>query len=101
MLAALPSQAVVINPGRGSTVDEAALAAALRANRIAGAVLDVFEREPLPPDHAFWTLPNVLITSHTAALSVPADIAPVFTDNYRRFVAGAPLRYVVSFADGY
>ncbi len=101
LLAALPSRAVFINPGRGSTVDEAALADALRSKRIAGAVLDVFEREPLPPDHELWTLPNVRITSHTAALSLPEDIAPVFIDNYRRLVAGAPLRYVVSFADGY
>ena len=101
LIAALPPRAVFINPGRGATVDEAALAEALRARRIAGAVLDVFEREPLPPDHEFWTLPNVRITSHTAALSVPEDIAPVFVDNYRRFAAGAPLRYVVSFADGY
>ena len=101
LLAALPPRAVVINPGRGSSVDEAALAEALRANRIAGAVLDVFEREPLPPDHVFWTLPTVIITSHTAALSLPADIAPIFVDNYRRLLAGAPLNYVVDFNAGY
>jgi phosphoglycerate dehydrogenase-like enzyme len=101
LLAALPPRAVFINPGRGSTVDEAALADALRTNRLAGAVLDVFAREPLPADHVFWTLPNVVITSHTAALSVPEDIAPLFIDNYRRYLAGAPLRYVVNFADGY
>jgi phosphoglycerate dehydrogenase-like enzyme len=101
LLAALPPRAVFINPGRGSVVDEAALAEALGANRIAGAVLDVFEREPLPPDHVFWTLPNVLITSHTAALSVPADIAPIFIENYRRFVSGRPLKYQVDFEAEY
>ena len=101
LLAALPPHAVFINPGRGSTVDEAALADALQAKRIAGAVLDVFDREPLPPEHRFWTLPNVLITSHTAALTVPDDLAAVFVDNYRRLAAGAALRYVVSFSDGY
>ncbi len=101
MLAALPPRAVFINPGRGSTVDEPALARALRSEQIAGAVLDVFEREPLPPGHPFWTLPNVMITSHTAALSMPDDIAPIFIDNYRRLIADAPLRYVVSFSDGY
>jgi phosphoglycerate dehydrogenase-like enzyme len=101
LLAALPPRAVFINPGRGSTVDEAALADALRTHRVACAVLDVFAREPLPADHEFWTLPNVVITSHTAALSVPEDIAPLFIDNYRRYLAGAPLRYVVNFADGY
>jgi phosphoglycerate dehydrogenase-like enzyme len=101
LLAALPPRAVFVNPGRGSTVDEAALADALRDKRIAAAVLDVFEREPLPADHVFWTLPNVRITSHTAALSVPADIAPIFVDNYRRFVSGQPLRYQVDFDEGY
>jgi phosphoglycerate dehydrogenase-like enzyme len=101
LLAALPPHAVFVNPGRGSIVDEAALADALRTGRLAGAVLDVFESEPLPPGHPFWTMPNVIVTSHTAALSAPEDIAPVFIENYRRFVAGEPLRYVVDFERGY
>jgi phosphoglycerate dehydrogenase-like enzyme len=100
-LAALPSRAVFVNPGRGSVVDEAALADALQSGRLAAAVLDVFQQEPLPPDHVFWRTPNVLITSHTAALSVPEDIAPVFIDNYRRLVAGQSLRYQVDFEAGY
>jgi phosphoglycerate dehydrogenase-like enzyme len=97
LLAALPPRAVFVNPGRGSIVDEQALAAALVDGRLGGAVLDVFEQEPLPTDHVFWRTPNVVITSHTAALSFPADIAPVFIDNYRRFAAGHPLRYRVDF----
>ena len=101
LLAALPPRAVFVNPGRGSTVDEPALAAALVEGRLAGAVLDVFEHEPLPADHVFWRTPNVVITSHTAALSVPVDIAPVFIDNYRRFAAGQPLRYRVDFDQEY
>ncbi len=101
LLRALPARAVFVNPGRGATVDEPALAAALQDGRLAGAVLDVFQKEPLPPDHVFWRLPNVIITSHTAALSVPADIAPVFIDNYRRLVGGEPLRYQVGFERGY
>ena len=101
LLAALPARAVLVNPGRGSSVDEAALLAALRENRIAGAVLDVFEREPLAPEHPFWTLPNVRITSHTAAISLPGDIAPLFIDNYRRWIAGEPLRHRVDFDLGY
>lgn len=101
MIGALPARAVLVNPGRGSIVDEAALTAALESNRIAGAVLDVFETEPLPAGHVFWTLPNVIITAHTAALSFPEDIAPVFIDNYRRFAAGQPLHYVVDFEAGY
>ena len=101
LLAALPPRAVVINPGRGSILDEAALAEALRDGRLAGAVLDVFQKEPLPPDHAFWQTPNLIITSHTAALSIPEDIAPVFIDNYRRWIAGQPLKYQVDFEAGY
>jgi phosphoglycerate dehydrogenase-like enzyme len=100
-LRALPPRAVFVNPGRGGVVDENALAAALQDGRLAGAVLDVFETEPLPADHVFWRLPNVRITSHTAALSAPQDIAPIFIDNYRRLVQGEPLRYRVDFERGY
>lgn len=101
VLAALPSHAVLVNVGRGSTVDEAALVDALQGGRLAGAVLDVFTTEPLPQDSPLWRLPNVIITSHTSALSYPEDIAPIFADNYRRFIAGEALRHVVDFARGY
>ena len=101
LLAALPPRAVFINPGRGSVVNEVALADALRGGRLAGAVLDVFEQEPLPADHVFWRTPNLLITSHTAALSAPEDIAPVFIDNYRRLLRGEPLQHRVDFEQGY
>lgn len=100
-LTALPPRAVLINPGRGAVVDQAALAEALQAGRLAGAVLDVFQEEPLPADHVLWRTPNVLITSHTAALSAPVDIAPLFIDNYRRWVSGDPLRHRVDFDLGY
>jgi phosphoglycerate dehydrogenase-like enzyme len=101
LLAALPPRAVFVNPGRGNVVDEAALADALQSGRLAGAVLDVFQQEPLPPDHVFWRTPNVLITSHTAAISFPKDIAPVFIENYRRLIAGEPLKFRVDFDAGY
>jgi phosphoglycerate dehydrogenase-like enzyme len=101
LLRALPPRAVFVNPGRGGVVDERALAAALQEGRLGGAVLDVFDREPLPADHVFWRLPNVHITAHTAALSAPADIAPLFIDNYRRLLSGEPLRYRVDFERGY
>lgn len=97
----LPRRAVFINPSRGSVVDEAALAAALQAGELAGAVLDVFEQEPLPRDNVLWRTPNVLITAHTAAVSVPEDIAAIFVDNYRRLVRGQPLRCRVDFDRGY
>ena len=101
LLAALPPRAVFVNPGRGSVVDEPALAEALSAGRLAAAILDVFESEPLPPDHVLWRTPNVIITSHTAALSAPADIAPLFIENYRRLIAGESLKYRVDFEAGY
>jgi phosphoglycerate dehydrogenase-like enzyme len=101
LLRALPPRAVFVNPGRGSVVDEPALVDALQHGRLAGAVLDVFETEPLPADHALWRLSNVHITSHTAALSAPPDIAPIFIDNYRRLLRGEALRYRVDFEEGY
>jgi phosphoglycerate dehydrogenase-like enzyme len=101
LLRALPARAVLVNPGRGSVVDTAALADALQAGRLAGAVLDVFEEEPLPADHVLWRTPHVIITSHTAALSIPKDIASVFVDNYGRLLRGEPLRCRVDFERGY
>ena len=101
LLRALPAHAVFVNPGRGGVVDEPALAAALTEGRLAGAVLDVFQEEPLPSGHVFWRTPHLLITAHTAALSVPEDIAPVFIENYRRLLRGEPLKYRVDFDLGY
>jgi phosphoglycerate dehydrogenase-like enzyme len=101
LLRELPAHAVFVNPGRGGIVDEPALAAALAGGRLAGAVLDVFQEEPLPRDHVFWRTPNLLITAHTAALSVPEDIAPVFIENYRRLLRAEPLKYRVDFDLGY
>ncbi len=101
LLNALPQQAVFINVGRGGAVDETALAHALKAGRIAGAVLDVFQTEPLPPEHILWHAPNVQITCHTAAPSFPRDIVRVFIDNYRLLLRGEPLRYPVDFERGY
>jgi len=100
-LRALPAGAVFVNPGRGGVVDETALASALQEGRLAGAVLDVFQQEPLPPEHVFWRTPNLLITSHTAALSFPEDIAPLFVENYRRLLRGEPLLHRVDFERGY
>ncbi len=97
----LPDHALFINIGRGSTVDENDLIDALNKGHIAGAVLDVFENEPLRPDHPLWQTPNTFITSHTAAPSFPEDIVRVFMENYRLFSAGRQLNYLVDFTRGY
>jgi phosphoglycerate dehydrogenase-like enzyme len=93
----LPPGCIVVNIGRGRVVDEAALIDALRERRIAGAVLDVFATEPLPPDSPLWTLPNVLVSPHGAALSEHENqrIVELFVANLRRFLDGAPLAHRV------
>jgi phosphoglycerate dehydrogenase-like enzyme len=93
----LPASCIFVNIGRGGVVDEPALIAALRDRRIAGAVLDVFATEPLPADSPLWTLPNVLVTPHAAALSARENerIAELFADNLCRYLDGRPLRNVV------
>ena len=97
----LPSSAIFINVGRGGAVDEGALVEALRSNQIAGAVLDVFETEPLPESSPLWDFPNVFITFHTAAVTDPADMVNLFCENYTRYLGGEPLNYVVNFKQGY
>ena len=102
-LAAMPRHAVLVNVARGTVIDEAALVATLRAERIAGAVLDVFAIEPLPADSPLWELPNVVLTPHVAASTadyLPRAIA-LFTDNVRRFLRGEPLQRRFDRARGY
>jgi glyoxylate/hydroxypyruvate reductase len=94
---ALPPGSIFVNVGRGGVVDEPALIKALRDRRIAGAVLDVFATEPLPPDSPLWTLDNVLVTPHAVALSARENerIVELFVANLRRYLDGEPLVNVV------
>jgi len=101
LLDALPSRSVFINVGRGNAVDESALVNALTKGKIAAAVLDVTEQEPLPEDHPFWTTPNLLLTFHTSAISYPESITELFIENYRLHIEGKPLKYQVDFERGY
>src|SRR5262245_25207562 len=89
--------AFFINIGRGMTTRLDDLAAAIQAGDIAGAGLDVFEREPLPADHPLWTMPGVLITPHTAGFGPYLDDRryEILLENSRRFLGGQPLRNVV------
>jgi len=100
-LDALPSHAILINVGRGNAVDEPALIDALNNNKIAGAVLDVTAQEPLPGEHPFWTMPNLLLTFHTSAISYPEDITKLFIENYHLYIESKPLKYQVDFEKGY
>jgi phosphoglycerate dehydrogenase-like enzyme len=101
LLSVLPPHAIFINVGRGPAADESALLDALNQNKIAGAVLDVYEKEPLPTDHPFWTTPNLHMTFHTAAPSLPEDITKIFFENYKLFNEGKQLKYQVDFERGY
>ncbi|WKZ38883.1 MAG: D-2-hydroxyacid dehydrogenase [Anaerolineales bacterium] len=101
LFSALPLHCLFINVGRGSAVDESALISALENDELAGAVLDVFEQEPLPQEHPFWTTKNLIMTYHTSAPSFPEDIAGVFIENYRLYIEGKPLKYQVDFERGY
>ncbi|HET6869825.1 MAG TPA: D-2-hydroxyacid dehydrogenase [Solirubrobacteraceae bacterium] len=85
---------ILVNIGRGGVVDEAALIEALRSGRLAGAALEVFAREPLPPHSPLWDLPNVLVSPHTAGLSTREDerIVSLFVENLGRYLRGEPLR---------
>ena len=102
-LGRMKSDAYLINVGRGPQVDENALAEALRNQQIAGAALDVFEREPLPADSPLWNAPNLLITPHTAGLTEKLwhRHYELFPANLRRYLARQPLAYVVDKQKGY
>lgn len=99
--AKMAQHALFINVGRGQAVVEADLSQALHRKGIAGAVLDVYQTEPLPEHHVFWDTPNLILTSHTAAPSFPEAVFQIFEHNYGLFTQGLPLKYVVDFERGY
>ncbi|SNR54324.1 2-hydroxyacid dehydrogenase [Paracoccus sediminis] len=100
-LALLPGGAWLINPGRGTVLDDDALLAALDRGRLGHAVLDVFRTEPLPPGHPFWTHPRITVTPHVAAETRVETAAPVAVENLRRAMAGRPVLHLVDRQKGY
>lgn len=98
---ALKPHSVFINAGRGSAIIEGALLNALDNGTLQAAVLDVFNQEPLPEKHPFWTHPKVVVTAHTAAVSSPEDVASVFVANAKRYIANEALLYQFDFNKGY
>jgi phosphoglycerate dehydrogenase-like enzyme len=90
---------VLINIARGGVVDEDALIEALRARKIGGAGLDVFQVEPLPKDSPLWDMPNVFITSHVGGMAntYGEQVMPLLVENLRAFVDRQPerMRFIV------
>jgi phosphoglycerate dehydrogenase-like enzyme len=90
VLAAMKPSAFLVNLARGGIVDEETLLSALRENRLAGAALDVFATEPLPEDHPFWSMDNVIVTPHLGGFhdQYAKEALPTVVDNVRKFLAG-------------
>lgn len=104
-LSCLPENAVLVNIGRGSSVDEKALCRKLTEGRLAGAGLDVFEQEPIPQDSPLWTCPRLLITPHaggnmTLRHTVDACVRQ-FCEDFENYAGGRSLSYAVSREKGY
>jgi glyoxylate/hydroxypyruvate reductase A len=99
--AALPQGAYFINMARGGHVVDEALLVALNSGHLSGATLDVFNSEPLPPDHDYWSHPKVHVTPHIAGATNPRTASPGVIDNIKRLRAGHPLLHTVDPRSGY
>ncbi|MEC8587183.1 MAG: D-2-hydroxyacid dehydrogenase [Pseudomonadota bacterium] len=97
----MKKDALLINVGRGNLIVEDDLVLALKTQKIAGAVLDVFQQEPLPAESALWSAPDLTITGHISAVSRPDDIAGLFLQNYERYCSGQALLHIIDFDKGY
>ena len=97
----LSKNAVIINPGRGTLIDETALLKSLDDGKLAHATLDVFRQEPLPADHPFWQHPKITVTPHIASETRPKTASQVIANNINRFEEGRPLLNQVNFEAGY
>lgn len=102
-LAQMRKTAYLLNFGRGELIVDEDLVAAVKAGTIAGAVLDVFRKEPLPSDHPFWTTEGIMVLPHIGGLHPRRDdqVASLFADNLARYLAGQPLLHVVDRQLGY
>ncbi len=101
LLARLQPGAVLVNGGRGNSVDTQAVVAALADRQLRHAVLDVLPREPVSDDDPLWQVEGLSITSHTAAPTPGSAIVAIFIENYRRYAAGEPLSHPIDFQRGY
>jgi len=101
LFAALPRGAYLINMARGGHVVDEALLAALDSGHLSGAALDVFNQEPLPQEHRYWTHPKVQVTPHVAGATNPRTASPGVIENIRNVRAGKPLINTVDPKSGY
>lgn len=101
LLSKMKESAVFLNIGRGDSLVEKDLIRILAERKVKAAVLDVFKEEPLPKEHAFWTLKNVYLTPHTSGYLITDKFFKIFEENYARFNAGEDLVYKVDFDKGY
>ena len=97
----MSKNAIIINPGRGTLIDDKALLKSLDDGKLAHATLDVFRQEPLPADHLFWQHSKVTVTPHIASETRPSTASQVIATNIERFEKGKPLLYQVNFGAGY
>ena len=97
----LPNGSFFINAGRGGTVNESDLIACLQNDYIRAAALDVFETEPLPQNHPFWTMPNVTVTPHIASITDPMSAAQIIAEALRAWDDGGTPDNLVDFSQGY
>ncbi|MFD2922241.1 D-2-hydroxyacid dehydrogenase [Halobacillus naozhouensis] len=101
ILSAMKSNASLVNVGRGELIAEEDLQAVMRSGHLQAAVLDVFEKEPLPEDHPFYSMPNVYITPHLSGPSTTEGVSHFFVENVKRFLEGQPLHGLVDRKRGY
>lgn len=101
VLSLLPKHCMLINVGRGSTMDHEALVLALESGQLRKAVLDVFPEEPLAPTSPLWHMPNAVVTPHIAATSHPSAIAPLFLRNLDNYLTQKPLKHLIDVHEGY
>lgn len=97
----LERQPVFINIGRGSIISDIELIKAIENKWLRGAILDVFQKEPLPKDSTLWKLPQVHITPHISGPTIATEVVKVFTENYRRYIEGESLKFLVEWTREY
>ena len=90
-----------INVGRGDVINEKSLLMALDEQWISGAILDVFEEEPLPMHSKLWGRSDVIVSPHVSGLTQSSDVPKVFLTNYQRYIDGKELKFLVDWAKGY